>query len=298
LTHQTKQDHQKANLISVNQASEHESSGGISMAPPVLKIYANHINVPNPRDNLSRMSDNPAASGKSGNGILQLQRGRSHTGNADWIDFAAQLQNYIEGVLERHPDRYSPIRMRIEAQGLPAMFNELTELISQMTQVEGEVPQRIIERLNQIFVITHNAETPERSNSRERQHTESTENVEAGVGSYPDYFGPISTDAMQRIETQAQNWRWVGRLTVVATVVSLGSSQSGRSGREAVGNAIGTLTQGSHDVENQANALRGMPDIARRYIIDIATLTYVEQGISPIERLFWEQLIINLGGTV
>lgn len=297
MPYQAKQENQKSTVSSVNQTSEDEARGGISFSPPILRIYADPIGESSSGQEVSNACQKGSTTVNTVSGIMQLQRNRSHSGNANWLDYAGSLQSYIEGMLERHPDRYSPIRMRIEAQGIPAMFDELSGLISQMAQVEGEVPQSISNRLMQISSIVHNAETPERNQSGRTEEGPSEE-PEARVGSYPPYFGAASIDAMERIEAQAESWRWVSRFTVIATLISIGGAHAGRNARQSIGSAAGAIGQGNLDFENQAQALSSMPAIARRSIIDIATLTYAAERLNPRERQFWQQLIVNLGGTV
>ena len=102
------------------------------------------------------------------------------------------------------------------------------------------------------------------------------------VVQYPDYFGPESTDAMDQIAEATESINLVGDLTVVGTVIIIGTSSPAE-----------TLASGSHDVSPQAEALRGLPAIKRHLIevIVVGLLTQHGNQLNQQERQFWDRVL-------
>lgn len=102
------------------------------------------------------------------------------------------------------------------------------------------------------------------------------------VVQYPDFFGPESTEAMDQIAEATESINLVGDLTVVGTVIIIGTSSPAE-----------TLASGSHDVSLQAEALRGLPAIKRHYIeiIVVGLITQHGNQLSQQERQFWNRVL-------
>lgn len=102
------------------------------------------------------------------------------------------------------------------------------------------------------------------------------------VVQYPDFFGPESTEAMDQIAEATESINLVGDLTVVGTVIIIGTSSPAE-----------TLASGSHDVSLQAEALRGLPAI-KRHLIEIIVVGLITQHgnqLSQQERQFWNRVL-------
>ena len=247
--------------------------------------------------------------------VVQLDRRPLSAAGNRLIETAGQIQTRIDDLEARYPDVAHPVRQAMQRLHASALFDELGTIIQRVHDAGGEPSQALVRRVIQINELVgqmENARATEPAPSGPRARPPEPDTSQARAGQYPEFFGQASTDAMRRIEQYADSWRWVGRLTIAATVISIASSQTGssrRQSRDLVGNAAQIAVTGSEgiysaadggslDVGTQAEAIRGMNDIARRGIIDIATLTLAGERLNRQERAFWTNLIRNLGGTV